>query len=188
MSKIGFFGGSFNPPTIAHFEIVKSALREINLDKIIIVPMGDKYKKNGLVSFEHRYNMIVKMFENEPNVEVSRMQANQKEISYAIDSFEIIDKEYKNDERFFIMGIDNFSKIETWKSNDKLILNRKFIIFQRENYNIQNELLKNNIKIIDVNNNTSSSLVRQKIKEKEDFNGLITKEVANYINQEELYK
>ena len=81
MSKIGFFGGSFNPPTLAHFEIVKSALKEANLDKIIIVPMGDKYQKSGLIPFEHRYNMISKMFENDPKVEVSRMQANQKEIS-----------------------------------------------------------------------------------------------------------
>ena len=95
MSRIGFFGGSFNPPTLAHFEIVECALKEANLDKIIIVPMGDKYPKKDLALFEHRYNMILKMFENEPKVEVSRMQANQEEISYAIDSFEIIDKEFK---------------------------------------------------------------------------------------------
>ena len=119
MKKIGFFGGSFNPPTLAHFEIVKSALKEFNLDKVIVVPMGDKYEKQDLISFEDRYNMLLKMFENEEKVEISRMQANQKEVSYAIDCFSKIDKDYSSDERYFIMGLDNFSKIETWKERKK---------------------------------------------------------------------
>ena len=188
MKKIGFFGGSFNPPTLAHFEIVKSALKEGNLDKIVIVPMGDKYQKAGLIPFEDRYNMISKMFENEPKVEISRMQANQQEVSYAIDSFEIIDKEYKNDERYFIMGLDNFSRIDTWKSNEKLVLNRKFIIFQRENYNVKNNFSETNVKFINVKNSTSSSLVRQKIKDKEDIENLLSESVKEYIDQKGLYQ
>ena len=187
MSKIGFFGGSFNPPTLAHFEIVKSAIKEVNLDKIIIVPMGDKYQKKDLIPFEDRYNMISKMFESEPKVEVSRMQANQKKVSYAIDSFEEIDKKYKDDDRFFIMGLDNFSEIEKWKSKDKLILDRKFIVFQRENY-ILNNNISDNIKLINVNNNTSSSLVRQKIKSEENYEKFLSNEVVEYINHKGLYR
>ena len=119
MSKIGFFGGCFNPPTIAHFNIVKSAIVDFNLDKVIVIPMGDKYQKKDLISFEHRFKMLEKMFENENNIEISRMQDNQKTMYYAIDSFNIIDKEYSDDERYFIMGDDNFSKIETWKGRKR---------------------------------------------------------------------
>lgn len=187
MSKIGFFGGSFNPPTLAHFEIVKSALKEVNLDKIVIVPMGDKYQKSGLIPFEHRYNMISRMFENDPKVEISRMQANQKEVSYAIDSFEKIDREYKDDERFFIMGLDNFSNIDKWKAKEKLVLNRNFIVFQRENYNLD-ENISDNIKLINVNNGTSSSLVRQKIKTKDNYRDFLSDKVVEYIDKEGLYK
>ena len=32
MEKIGFFGGSFNPPTIAHLKIVEFSLKEFGLD------------------------------------------------------------------------------------------------------------------------------------------------------------
>ena len=187
MKKIGFFGGSFNPPTIAHFEIVKNSLDKFNLDKVIIVPMGDKYKKDGLISFEHRYNMLCEMFKYENNVEISRMQADQKEISYAVDSFKKIDSEYRNCERFFIMGLDNFSNIETWKDGKKLILNRKFIIFERKDY-AKNDLYANNISFINVNNNISSSLVRNMIRSKADFQKFIMPEVASYIIKEGLYK
>ena len=34
MEKVGFFGGSFNPPTNAHLEIAKTALEEMELDKV----------------------------------------------------------------------------------------------------------------------------------------------------------
>ena len=32
--KIGFFGGAFNPPTIAHINLVKEALKEYSFDAI----------------------------------------------------------------------------------------------------------------------------------------------------------
>lgn len=169
MSKIGFFGGCFNPPTLAHFKIVKNALTEFDLDKVIIVPMGDKYQKTDLISFEHRFNMLQKMFENEEKVEVSRMQANQEKVSYASDSFKLIDKEYENDERFFIMGNDNFSKIETWKDGKNLAINRKFIVFERKD-------------------STSSTLVRKKIKANESVRELTMPEIESYISKQGLYK
>lgn len=169
MSRIGFFGGCFNPPTLAHFEIVKNALKEFNLDKVIIVPMGDRYQKKDLISFEHRFNMLQKMFINDGKVEISRMQANQNEVSYAIDSFRKIDEDYKNDDRYFIMGYDNFSKIETWKESNNLVKDRKFIVFERTNP-------------------TSSSLVREKIRTKENVERLVLPEIAKYISKEGLYQ
>ena len=187
MSKIGFFGGSFNPPTLAHFEIVNSAKKEFNLDKVIVIPMGDKYPKKDLISFEHRYNMLKNMFKDEKNIEISRMQANQNEVCYAIDSFELIDKIYKNSERFFIMGLDNFCKIKTWKKGENLILNRKFIVFERKDYRKEDNF-SNNVKFVSVCNNTSSTLVRQKIKANGNFEEFILPEVASYINQKGLYK
>ena len=168
MSKIGFFGGCFNPPTLAHFEIVQNALREFNLDKIVIVPMGDKYQKKDLIDFEHRFHMLQTMFENEKKIEISRMQANQYKMSYAVDSFQEIDAAYPKDDRYFIMGYDNFSQIETWKDGKKLVQNRKFIVFERTN--------------------TSSTLVRQKVRANESIEKLVLPEIAQYITKEGLYQ
>lgn len=48
--KIGFFGGSFNPPTNAHIYLAKEAINQCNLDKVIFIPMNDYYKKKNLAS------------------------------------------------------------------------------------------------------------------------------------------
>lgn len=37
--RLGFFGGSFNPPTNAHIDLAKKALKECKLDKVIFVPI-----------------------------------------------------------------------------------------------------------------------------------------------------
>ena len=66
-------------------------------------------------------------------------------------------------------------------------IKRKVIIFQRDNY-VLNKNISNNIKLINVNNNTSSSLVRQKIKTKANYREFLSDEVIEYIDQEGLYK
>ena len=47
--KIGFFGGSFNPPTIAHLDLVKKAIQKYQLDKVYFVPVNNFYKKEELL-------------------------------------------------------------------------------------------------------------------------------------------
>lgn len=186
MSKLGFFGGCFNPPTIAHMKIVEEAIKEFELEKLIIIPMGDKYDKKDLISFEHRYQMLLKMFENNSKVKISNMQENQQKRSYAIDSFNFIDEEYRNQERFFIMGLDNYANIDKWRAANKLIKNHKFIVFKRNNINIQND--DENIHFLDIDLNISSTDVRNKIKKEESLENLLTKEIIEYIHENELYK
>lgn len=177
MKKIGFFGGSFNPPTIAHFEIVKLAKKEFNLDKVIIVPMGDKYEKKDLLPFKYRFRMLEIMFENFDDVEISSLQVNQQERSYAIDTFRIIDEKYKNDERFFIMGLDNFVNIRKWKASSELLNKRKYIIFKRDNIKTKEE--SENVHFLDIEQNISSTIARNKIKSRRK----IRKYFANFCNR-----
>ena len=186
MEKIGFFGGSFNPPTIAHLKIVEFSLKEFGLDKVVIVPMGDKYEKSELISFNNRFNMLQRIFENNDRVEISRMQENQKQKSYAIDCFEKIDNKYKASENFFIMGLDNYNNISNWKDAEKLLENYKYIVFKRGNNKVQ----KNNQNTYFVNSfyNISSSDVRKKIKNNRNLEQFITKDVIKFINENNLYK
>lgn len=45
MKKYGFFGGCFNPVTKAHVELALEIVNKYKLDKVVFVPMGDKYDK-----------------------------------------------------------------------------------------------------------------------------------------------
>ena len=67
------FGGSFNPPTIAHKEIIKT-LCSLNYEKVIIVPNGNKYNLKEMVSYNHREKMLEIMTKDLKNIEISNIE------------------------------------------------------------------------------------------------------------------
>lgn len=184
MEKIGFFGGCFNPPSIAHIEIAEKALEMCDLDKVIFIPMGNKYEKKDLVDFDFRFEMLKMCCENNKRFEVLDIQKNQKNKTYAIDTFNLIKENYNKSENFFIMGMDNFVKMPKWKSYDEL-KNYKYIVFKREkNYLCEND---ENVIFIDYNLNVSSSLIRNNLKNNKSVKGLLNDKVEKYIKCKNLY-
>ena len=185
MKKIGFFGGCFNPPTIAHMEIAKIALEQCNLDKIVFVPMGNKYSKKDLIDFEFRFEMLKLCCSDNIKLEVSDMQKDQDERTYAIDTFKLIEKKYSDSENFYIMGIDNFIGMKNWKLYEELINQYQYIVFKRGNIL---ELEKyNNVQFIDFEYDISSSYIRELLKTGKSVNGLLNKDVEQYIKDKGLY-
>ncbi len=141
--KIGFFGGSFNPPTNAHIMLAEKIINECKLDKVIFVPMGDFYPKNNLAKSKDRFNMLKIACKDKDNMEVSDIELKSQENLHAIDAFMLIEKNYPNDDRYFIMGADNFVNIKNWKESEMLINNYKFIVIEREKINLKEYIEKN---------------------------------------------
>ncbi|MBR3697240.1 MAG: nicotinate (nicotinamide) nucleotide adenylyltransferase [Clostridia bacterium] len=184
MQRLGFFGGCFNPPTIAHYELATKALEIANLDKVYFVPMGDYYKKEGLVLAEDRFQMLKKMTRLNPKLDVSRIQMEQLKDLKAIDTFKLINNRFQTSQNFFIMGSDNYKKISTWKDSKELLLDYNYIVLNRGDFS------GNNVVVVDTTDdlkNISSSLVRDKILKKQNIEKLVTKEVEKYILQKKLY-
>ena len=185
MQKLGFFGGCFNPPTIAHLELAKKAIEIAKLDKLYFVPMGDFYKKEKLLPAEERIKMLELAIKNDMKLEVSRIQMEQNKKLYAIDTFKIISEKYNNSDNFFIMGSDNFEKIRAWKDSKELLENYKYIVFNRKDFSGEDVIIvEEDVKI----KNISSSLVRSKILKNENIDSLVSEEIRDYIFKNNLYK
>lgn len=198
MEKIGFFGGSFNPVTFAHINLAKEIVDSCNLDKLIFVPMSDFYEKEDLIEFKFRYDMLNLICSKIKKFEVSDIENKKHSKLYAIDIFEIIKKQYKNDDIYYIMGTDNLEKIESWKGYNDLVSKYKYIILERKenafetivNSNIDIKKHKENFKIVSncKYNNISSSLVRDKIKKNENISELVPEKIETYIRKNNLYR
>lgn len=188
--KIGFFGGSFNPPTNAHINLAKKAIEEAKLDKVIFIPMGDFYEKTGLEKAKHRLKMlqIACLNSGTNNLEVSDLEIRVNKKLYAIDAFRLIEESYLNDDRYFIMGADNFINLANWKDSYDLIHKYNYIVFEREDIDLKkyiNNKFENNVIIIknDVHKTTSSSKARENLNE-----DILPKGVLEYIKENFLYK
>ena len=64
--KIAIFGGSFDPIHIAHKKIVETALKKLDIDKLIIVPTYlNPFKKDFLFEPKERFKLLQKVYKSD---------------------------------------------------------------------------------------------------------------------------
>lgn len=197
MKKLGFFGGSFNPPTYAHINIAKMSIEKFNLDAVYFVPVGNLYNKPSLIDENYRYKMLELICDDK--IKVESIELGRKEPLNTLQAFELIEQKYKNTENYYIMGADNFEKLPTWKNAKELIENYKYIIFERNGSNSKSmidaqELLKqnrDNFKFLSVEqySNVSSGIIRKLIQNQnyEECEKYTRPEIVKYIKENKLY-
>lgn len=197
---IAIFGGSFNPPLNSHLELAKQIVKNLNyIEKIIYVPVSTKYnRKSNLVEDTHRYNMLKIMCKDEEKLEVSDIELTYKRQLYTIETLDMFKNKYPDHDIYFIMGTDNLKDLHTWKEPERILKNYKIIILERGEDKLEeiienDELLKKNKTSIIIAKKikpikTSSTMVREKIKNGEDVKDFFKEEVFKYISKNELYK
>lgn len=199
---VAVYGGSFNPPTIAHERISKDILSLDNVDKFIYLPVGDKYEKPELISSFHRLNMLEIMV-NEikksgiNSIEVSDLEVRSKKLLYTIDSLRAIKDIYKDKDIAFVMGTDNLIDLENWEKPIELLEEFYFIVIERKNQNVEEILerfkfLKKYTNKFIILKKTSyeavnSTFIRENINNKSLIKDYVNKEVLKYININNLY-
>ena len=71
------FGGSFNPPTVAHYEISKQIIEHFNVLDFVFMPTGNNYSKPELINASHRYKMLELVCKKLKNARVSDFEMTQ---------------------------------------------------------------------------------------------------------------
>lgn len=177
--KIGIYGGAFNPPHLSHIKIVKELLKRKYLDKIIIVPVGNKYEKEDLIDFQNRYNMLKLIFKNK-NIIISDFENQNKNI-YTYQTLDYFQNKYPKDQIYFITGADNIKQINTWKNYDYILEKYNILAIPRNNKCPKNKkIIYTNIIVEPI----SSTNIRKNIKNQKQY---LDKKIINYIKKNNLY-
>ncbi len=131
--KIGLLGGSFNPVHNGHLELAQSALDSFHLDKILFLPSGNHplKKQSDILPVEIRYDLTKKAIASNPKFEISRLDMATTEPSYTKLLIMRLNKEFSNNEFYFIAGSDIISELNKWYDYKWLLDNVEFIIAHR---------------------------------------------------------
>lgn len=191
--RIAIYGGSFNPMHIGHEKIVDYVLNNLNMDKIIIIPVGiPSHRENNLEQSDTRLKICKEIFKGNKKIEVSDIEIKSKGKSYTYDTLlKLMDLYGENNEFFEIIGEDSLKSLKTWKNYEELLKICKFIVFRRKddkNIQIDEEFLNNKNIIILENEyyDISSTEIRNMVKNNEDISDFVNKKVKKLIEKEYL--
>ena len=191
--RIAIYGGSFNPMHIGHKKIVDYVLNNLNMDKIIIIPVGiPSHRENNLEQSDTRLKICKEIFKGNKKIEVSDIEIKSEGKSYTYDTLlKLIDLYGENNEFFEIIGEDSLKSLKTWKNYEELLKICKFIVFRRKddkNIQIDKEFLNNKNIIILENEyyDISSTEIRNMVKNNENISAFVNKKIKKLIEKEYL--
>lgn len=186
--KIAVYGGSFNPIHKGHEEIVKYVLKNLPLDKFILMPVGvPPHKENLLASAALRYKMCQEAMRKIPEVEVSDIELKINGPAYTIETLKKLEKIYDDAEFYLIIGEDSAQNFHTWKDYEEILEKYHVVILKRKGYEnpLENEkCIILNMPYFDI----SATEIRQGIEEGKDMSSVLSKDVLKIIEKEKLYK
>ncbi len=194
--KLCVFQGTFNPIHKAHLQMAEYVLKHYGFDKIVFIPAYKPPHKNYNSKMStHRLNMVKIATAYNPHFEVSDIEFQNENKSYSYITAQKLYKMYDVEDKIkFIIGTDAFEKIESWYESDKFKNLVDFIVFTRENKlsTAKFEQLRSkgyNFEFTQMNFiDISSTELREKIKNNEPVDNIITPEVKGYIEKNGLYK
>lgn len=103
--RIGVFGGRFDPPHAGHVAVAGAAMRQLRLDRLIVVPARQPpHRDAGTTPPEVRYQMAEAAFPGPGRVEVSRIELDHDGPGYTVDTLETLEPEGR---LFLIVGADH---------------------------------------------------------------------------------
>ncbi|MGV1099400.1 nicotinate-nucleotide adenylyltransferase [Thiovibrio sp. JS02] len=132
--RVGILGGTFDPVHNGHLAVARAVREELKLDALLFVPASlPPHKLNYPISpFRHRLAMLALAIEGRQGFFLSAMEGKRLGPSYSIDTLRALRAALPADtELFFIIGMDAFAEITSWKQYPHLLDQAHFVVAGR---------------------------------------------------------
>jgi nicotinate-nucleotide adenylyltransferase len=118
-TRIGIFGGTFDPPHAGHVAAARAVIERLRLDRLLLVVANDPWQKSGeraVSPATDRFALTEVLAEEIPGAEASRLEIARGGPSYSVDTAEEILAEAGGHrvELFLVIGADLVSELGSW--------------------------------------------------------------------------
>jgi nicotinate-nucleotide adenylyltransferase len=139
--KIGFFGGSFDPPHRGHIALARLAKERLGLDRVLFAPVGVQPLKRdrAQAGYADRVAMTRLAIEREPGFEISLIDEPRTDgrPNYTVDTLRSLRATLAHDDEiFFLMGADSFLSIGQWYRAADLLVSCDFAVAARPGFDL----------------------------------------------------
>jgi len=133
MTRIGLFGGSFDPVHTGHLLVAQAAREELDLDRLFFIPAAQSpFKPDRKPSPpEERMRLLRLALAGKTWCEVDPQEINRGGISFSIDTVRNYVRRYPEAQIFYLVGADNVSQLPKWREAADLAKLAEFVAVPR---------------------------------------------------------
>ncbi len=194
--RIGVFGGAFDPPHRGHVALAVTAIAQLRLDRLLVIPTGQAWHKSRPLSpAHHRLAMAALAFEDMPEVRVDARETRRQGASYTVDTLSELRAENPGAVFHLLIGEDQARALHTWHSWERLPSLAIICVAARADSTGakgQVDALSAKIPGLTALNMppeaASATEIRQRVALGESIAPLVFEPVARYIDQHFLYR
>ena len=137
--RVAVYGGSFNPPHLAHEMVAKWVLDSASADAVWLVPVYrhafETTHSKVLAPFEQRLRWCEAMAAGfGGGVQVSSVESTLPTPSFTIDTLRHLASHYPQHEFRLVIGADILDQVDGWKDWDAIVVDYPPIVVGREGY------------------------------------------------------
>ena len=133
---IGLFGGSFDPPHIAHLIVAEAAREQACLDAVWWIPAYRPPHKldKHLAGSVHRLALTQLATADHPAFEVLDLELRREGISFTVDTVAALQADYPEVDFRLIIGGDSLAGFMMWHRPDELVRRASLLVYPRPGY------------------------------------------------------
>ena len=192
--EIAVFGGSFDPPTVVHQQIVRTLLNDPSFDEVWMMPSGERKDKPHATALARRMAMLATMcdelFADERRLHLSDFEASLPQPTETYNPVQALEHSYPTTRFWFVFGADSVATMHTWREGERLLAELPMIIVPRHGYETPTTARHiqelPNLEILE--KEISSTQVRKRVSDGVSLDGLVSKSVERFIRHRQLYR
>ena len=180
-TKVGIYGGSFNPIHMGHISLAKTLLQHTQLDEIwfMVSPLNPfKCMANDLLDDNRRLELTQIALADEPHLTACDFEFGLPKPSYTYDTLCKLSKTYPEKAFTLIMGADNWASFDRWKNHKDILLHYPIIIYPRKHSPLRTEQLPSTVTLVDTPlYDFNSTDIRRRINHNMSIHGMVKPQI-----------
>lgn len=132
--RIGLFGGSFDPPHLAHLALARCAVEVLALDELRWIPAGQPWQKGKLVApAEDRVAMVQALVDTlaDARQRVDRREIDRAGPSRTLDTLRELQAEQPGAELWLLIGEDQLRNFPSWQGAADILVAARLAVAPR---------------------------------------------------------
>ena len=200
MTRIGIFGGSFDPPHNGHLLVAQDAMEALSLDHLLVVPAGTQpLKRDGRTSAEHRLAMAERCFAGLTGISVDPIEVERGGLSFMVDTVEALQGRWPGATLHLLVGDDVVATLPGWREPARLLSMVHLVVLRRGDLSSDvttmlaeweartDWTVRRTVQLATRRVDMTSTEIRTRVREGKSLAGFVPDAVAQYIQSAGLY-